>query len=154
MRLLLLSCVAFGQTDFRTEIPEIYASTLSAMRTAETKGDIERLVDEMDAPEWLGALPTGATLTRADAISSLQGLLRVPAKDRPAPKQQMLYLAENGWRVVAVYWIYAVVKDRPVGSMARDTWVRTSRGWRRLRHEKLFPERPLDETALPSVRNP
>lgn len=150
MRAMLLAfagCAAYAQGDFKEEIPKIYASTFSALREAKTKAEIERMVDAIDVPEWLGTLPTGATLTRPAAVSSLMGLLEVAPENRPIPRQQIIYLAENGWSVVAVYWVYAEVGERLVGSMARDTWARTARGWRRVRHEKFFPDRPLVENG-------
>ncbi len=145
MLLLFAVCAAFAQADYRDEIPKIYASTFAAMREAKTKADIERLVNAIDVPEWRGTLPSGATLTRPAAVSSLMGLLEVAPEHRPIPRQQMIYLAENDWSVTAVYWVYGEVGERLVGSMARDTWVRTARGWRRVRHEKIFPDRPLVE---------
>lgn len=147
MILVFLGSLAFAQADSREEITGIYASTFTALREAKTKSDIERLVDAIDVPEWIGSLPTGATLTRADAVTSLMGLLAVAPENRPVPRQQMVYLAETGWNVVAVYWVYGAMGERLVGSMARDTWVRTPRGWRRMRHEKLFPDRALIENG-------
>lgn len=150
MRALLLAfaaCAAFAQADYKEEISKTYASTFTALREAKTKADIERMVDAIDVPEWVGSLPSGATITRAAAISSLMGLLEVAPENRPVPKQQMIYLAENGSSVIAVYWVYGEVGERLVGSMARDTWVRTARGWRRVRHEKFFPDRPLVENG-------
>jgi hypothetical protein len=150
MRTLLLAiagCAVYAQADYTDAIPKIYASTFSALREAKTKADIERMVDAIDVPEWLGTLPNGATLTRPAAVSSLMGLLEVAPENRPIPRQQMIYLAENGWNAVAVYWVYGTAGERLVGSMARDTWVRTARGWRRIRHEKLFPDRPLMENG-------
>ncbi len=32
-----------------------------------------------------------------------------------------------------------------IGSLYRDTWVQTPAGWRRIRQEKFFPDRPLLE---------
>ena len=60
------------------------------------------------------------------------------------PRQQIVYMTETGWNVLVVYWVYRQSESRLIGSLARDTWVRTARGWRRIRHEKFFPDGPLD----------
>ena len=139
-----LACgVAQSQDDFRREITKTYEATFSAMRQIKTKADLQQMVDAIDVPEWQGNLPSGEIMTRSEAIASLMGLLSVPLENRPVLHQQMLYMAETGWSAYAVYWIYREAGDQLIGSIARDTWARTPQGWRRIRHEKLFPDRPL-----------
>lgn len=125
------------------EIEKVYEATLAAMRQVRTKADVEKMVEAIDAPEWQGHLPSGGILTRPEATTSLVGLLAVPPESRPVPSRQVLYASETSWAVSVLYWIYRENGDQLVGSLARDTWARTPRGWRRIRHEKLFPERPL-----------
>lgn len=125
------------------EIEKVYEATFTAMRQARTKLDIEKMVEAIDVPEWQGHLPSGGILTRPDATASLMGLLAVSPESRPVPRLQVLYAAATSWNVSVLYWIYRENGDQLVGSLARDTWASTPRGWRRIRHEKLFPERPL-----------
>lgn len=142
--LMLFMCTtANSQDDFRQSITRAYETVFSAMREVKTKAELQQMVDAIDVPEWQANLPAGETMTRAEAIASLTGLLAVPPESRPVPRQQILYMTETGWSVLAVYWIYRPAGDVLVGSLARDTWVRTSQGWRRIRHEKFFPDRPL-----------
>ncbi len=141
---VLIGCgVVQGQGDFRQEITKTYEATFSAMRQVKTKADLQKMVDAIDVPEWQSSLPTGEIMTRPEAVASLMGLLNVPPENRPVPRQQMVYMSETGWSAFAVYWIYREAGDQLIGSLARDTWARTPQGWRRIRHEKLFPDRPL-----------
>jgi hypothetical protein len=143
--LLLAFTAASGEEDFRQAITNSYAAAFSAMRQAKTKSDIEKMVGAMDAPEWVASLPAGETMTRSEAINLLGGLLAIPAEKRPIPNQQVVYMTETGWNALVLYWVYRQAENRLIGSLARDTWVRTAQGWRRIRHEKFFPDRPLME---------
>ena len=146
--LMSLTCgIANSQDDFRWAITKVYEATFSAMRQIKTKAELQQMVDAIDVPEWQANLPSGEIMTRSEAITALTGLLAVPTENRPVPHQQMLYMTETGWSAFAVYWIYRRVGDTLVGSLARDTWARTPQGWRRIRHEKLFPDRPLVENG-------
>ena len=141
---VMICCAeAVSQDNFRQEITKTYESTFSAMRQIKSKAELEQMVDAIDVPEWQSLLPSGGIMTRPEAIAELTGILAVPPENRPVPRQQMLYMSETGWSAFAVYWIYRQSGDQLIGSLARDTWARTPRGWRRIRHEKLFPDRPL-----------
>ena len=142
--LLIARAGAFGEEDFKQAIMNSYAATFAAMRQAKTKSDIDMMVDAIDAPEWVASLPAGETMTRPEAVALLGGVLAIPAEKRPMPRQQIVYMTETGWNVLVVYWVYRQSESRLIGSLARDTWVRTARGWRRIRHEKFFPDGPLD----------
>jgi hypothetical protein len=113
-----------------------------------------RIVGGMDAPEWTGSLPTGETMTRAEAIASLEGLLAIPPEKRPVPTLDFLYVRETGWNVLAVYWVYRQSERQTVGSLVRDTWVRAAPGLRRIRHEKFFPDRVLIDDGKPVILPP
>jgi hypothetical protein len=143
-----------AQPDTKTIITGMYGSTVRAMREARTAADMERLMNAMDAPEWLGELPAGTTLTRSDAAKMMEQLLSVPPEKRPIPEFHFLYFKENGWNARAIYWVYARSENRIVGSLARDTWVRTAQGWRRIRHEKLLPDQLLAEGGKALVLPP
>ncbi len=152
---LLLSRAAFGaDEDIKKTIQNLYASTLAAMKEAKTKDDIARIVNGMDAPEWVGNLFNGETITRADALAGLEPLLAIPPEKRPVPSLDFLYVKETGWNVLVVYWVYRQTEHQMVGALARDTWVRTAPGWRRIRHEKILPDQVLVDDGKPVILGP
>lgn len=141
---LLLAHGCLSQnTHVRDLIEQKYTLTMNSLRNARTRADIERIVNEIDVPEWVASLPAGETVTRLEAIATLEPLLSIPPEKRPIPRQQFLYMTETGWNALVVYWVYRESEGRLIGSLARDTWVQTAQGWKRIRHEKLFPDRPL-----------
>ena len=145
---LLLVCQCMAQESHLQDlIEQKYAASMNSLRNARTTSDIEKLVSEMDVREWVASLPAGETMTRSEAITTLQGLLSIPPEKRPIPHQQILYMTETGWNALIVYWVYRESNHQLVGSLARDTWVQTAQGWKRIRHEKLFPDRPLVENG-------
>ena len=71
--------------------------------------------------------------TVKDLYASSQAALRTastkeePASDkRPLPKLDFLYIRQTGWNVLVVYWNSRRSGNRVVGSLYRDTWVRTA----------------------------
>ena len=141
---LVFPLAAFGaDEDVPKTIRDLYNATFASMKQAKTKEDLARMVSAMDAPEWVGNSPDGETLTRVQSLALLEPILAIPSDERPAPKLDFVYVKETGWNVLVVYWAYSQTEHQLVGSMARDTWVRTGQGWRRIKHEKLFPNRPL-----------
>jgi hypothetical protein len=62
-----------------------------------------------------------------------------------------VYIQQTGWNVLVVYWNSRRSGTRVIGSLYRDTWVRTADGWRRIRQEKFFPDRPLLEDGKPVI---
>jgi len=129
--------------DARAAIQSIYAATLTGMRDAKTKEDIARVVNGIDVPEWVSLLYNGQTMVRAQAIRELEGLLAIAPEKRPEFRMDILYWNETAAGVRVVYWAYGERGNELAGSMARDSWARTPSGWRRLRHEKFLPDRPL-----------
>lgn len=117
MLLIACACVS-GEEDFKQTILNSYAATFSAMRQAKTKTEIETMVEAMDAPEWVGTLPAGETMTRPEAIALLGGLLAIPPEKRPIPRQQIVYMTETSWNVLVVYWVYGQAENRLIGSLA------------------------------------
>jgi hypothetical protein len=152
--LLFLTAAFGGDEDIAKTIKDLYASTLSAMKNAKTKEDIQTIVNGMDVPEWVGISPTGETQTRAETLTSLEPLLAVPPEKRPVPTLDFLYVKETGWNVLVLYWVYAKTEHQIVGSLARDTWVRTASGWRRIRHEKFLPNQVLVDDGKPVILPP
>ena len=98
----------------------VYASTINAMTDPKTKDDIARIVNGVDAPEWISSLPMGETIDSRNAM----------------------------------YWVYRQSEHQMVGSLVRDTWVRTALGLRRIRHEKVFPDRVLVDDGKPVILPP
>jgi hypothetical protein len=146
---------AFGADENIIQtIKDMYTSTLNAMKNAKTKDDIQTLVNGMDVPEWVGISPTGETQTRAESLVSLEPLLAIPPEKRPVPTLEFLYVKETGWNVLVVYWVYRQSEHQMVGSLVRDSWVRTAQGLRRIRHEKFFPDRVLVDDGKPIVLPP
>ena len=149
---MLATLSSSAQTpSLQLSIQKKYDEALVAMHNAKTKADIENAVDRMDVPEWVANLPDGTTMTRPQSQEMLLGLLAVPPEKRPTVSQHIIYLNKTGWNILVVYWVFRPSTDGLVGSLARDTWVETSQGLRRIRHEKLFPDRPLIEQGKPVV---
>ena len=96
-------------------------------------------------------MPAGETWTLADILKEGEAGLQVPPEKRPLPKMDFVYIRETGWNVLVVYWMSRHSGTRVVGSLYRDTWVRTADGWRSIRQEKFFPDRPLIEDGKPVI---
>jgi hypothetical protein len=141
--LLGTAAAAEASDEAQQAIQATYASTFAAMRQAKTKDDIVRIVNGINAPEWVGKMPAGETLTREDVLKEGEAALEIPPEKRPIPKMDIVYTRETGWNLLVVYWMYHQSGEKIVGSLARDTWVRTAQGWRRISLEKFFPDRPL-----------
>jgi hypothetical protein len=147
--ILFCSTVLAADEDVKKTIQDLYASTLNAMKNAKTKDDIQTIVNGIDVPEWVGISPAGETQTRAESLAALEPLLAIPPEKRPTPTLDLLYVKETGWNILAVYWVYRQTEHQMVGSLVRDTWVRTPAGLRRIRHETFFPDRVLVDGGKP-----
>jgi hypothetical protein len=141
--MVVLRCAAQAQDVLPSAISSLYEAALSAMQSSKSAQDINRMVEAMDSPDWVGVAPTGEKTSREQAEKQLLGLLSIPVGQRPIPGRKIVFVSESGSRTLAVYWVYRTTGDGPVGSMVRDTWIQTGTGWRRSMHEKLFPDRLL-----------
>lgn len=121
-----------------------------AAREARTKEDLARAMSTF-APEWVGNMPAGETLTLADVLKEGESILAVPPEKRPLPKLDFVYIRETGWNVLAVYWNSRSVGTQVIGALYRETWVRTPNGWRQVKKEKFFPDRPLLVDGKPVI---
>ncbi len=150
--ILVLICGGLSGADESVEktIKDLYASSQAALRTARTKDELARALNTF-APEWVGNMPAGETLTLADLMKEAEGVLAIPPEKRPLPKMDFVYIRRTGWNVLVVYWNSRRSGTRVVGSLYRDTWVQTADGWRRIRQEKFFPDRPLLEDGKPVI---
>ena len=150
--ILVFACGALLGADETVEktIRDLYASSQAALRTARTREELAPALNTF-APEWVGNMPAGETLTFADLAKEAEGALAIPPEKRPLPKLDFLYIRQTGWNVLVVYWNSRRSGNRVVGSLYRDTWVSTAGGWRRIRQEKFFPDRPLLEDGKPMI---
>jgi hypothetical protein len=82
---------------------EISIPHLKEHLEARTKADIARALDTF-APEWVGNMPAGETLTFADLVKEGEAGLAIPPEKRPLPKMDIIYVRETGWNVLVVYW--------------------------------------------------
>ena len=140
---VLFRGAAQAQEILPPAISSVYDATLSAMQSSKSRQDIIRMVETMDSSDWVGLAPTGEKMSRSQAETQLLGLLTVPAGKRPIPQQKLVYVSDSGSRALVVYWVYRTTEAGSVGSMVRDSWIKTQAGWRRSMHEKLFPDRLL-----------
>jgi hypothetical protein len=153
-RLMLLSLICTGlmaaDESVEKTIKDLYASSEAALRTARSKEELAAALRTF-APEWVGNMPAGETLTLADVQKEVEAGLAIPPEKRPLPKRDFVYIKETGWNVLVVYWQSRRSGTRVIGSLYRDTWVRGADGWRRIRQEKFFPDRPLLEDGKPVI---
>jgi hypothetical protein len=139
-----------GQGDVIDLIKSMYSVSQEVMRDARSKEDMARALATF-APEWIGLMPAGETLTLADLRKDADTLLAIPPERRTLPKVDFVFVRQTGWNVLAVYWNYRVSGSQVIGSLYRDTWVQTTNGWRRIRQEKIFPDRPLFQEGKPVI---
>jgi hypothetical protein len=152
---VMLFCCALSAADENVEktIRDLYASSQDAAREARTMEDVVRALSTF-APEWVGNMPAGETLTFADLLKEGQNGIAASPEKRPMPQMDFVYIRQTGWNVLAVYWSYRRSGTRLVGSLYRDTWVQTSKGWQRVRLEKFFPDRTLIDDGKPVILPP
>jgi hypothetical protein len=155
MRLLVISfliasasCAA--ENSVEQTIRGLYESSRAAARNARTREEMRRALDTF-APEWVGNPPAGETLTLADLMKEAESALAIPPEKRPMPQMDFVYIRETGWNVLVVYWNSRRVGNQVIGSLFRDTWTRTASGWKRIRQEKFFPDRPLLSDGKPAI---
>ena len=154
--LLVLQCGVRAQSDPEAAIKRMYAKTLDEMQKATTAGEIDRIVNAMDSPDWLSINADGSRLTRQDAKRELVRSLAGPRGAQPTI--DLLWFNQAGSSATGVAWVFG--KSQTIdtngqfgpkgarhkvlaGALVRDTWILTSEGWRRRMHEKIFPNRVL-----------
>ena len=150
MTLMLSGGPAAADEKVEQTIRALDDSSRAAAREARTKEEMRRALGTF-APEWVGNMPAGETITLADLVKEAESALSIPPEKRPLPEMDFVYIRETGWNVLAVYWNSRRSGTRVIGSLIRDTWVRTSAGRQRICTEKLFPDRPLMEDGKPVI---
>jgi hypothetical protein len=156
-------------------VTTLYRNTFAALHNAKTKEDIAKMVDAMEAPDWVSIDPNGYTvLTRDQEVRQLEDFLNVPPEKRPSNPLEILWLHEESWKITVVDLVHSGVQGSAAlpefrskemfgpnaearfvlaGSLVRDTFARTPQGWRRIRHEKLLPDQ-FQRIQGDSVLNP
>jgi hypothetical protein len=173
---LILAQCALAQPGLDV-VKEYYKQTLAALRQAKTKDDLTKLVETLDAPDWVSIDPAGFVVqTRAQTAIALEPFLKIAPEKRPLPNIEVLWVHDEPWRVTAVSIVlgpHVTVPSPPraaskstfgsatqphfmlAGSLIRDTFARTAEGWRRIKHEKLLPDQlrvPSEESVVPAPR--
>jgi len=154
--LLSLQGVVGAQSDAQRAILSMYTRTLDGMQKATTAGDIERIVNAIDTPDWVSINADQTRLTRDDAKRELVRSLSGPRAAQPTI--DILWFNQAGNAATVVAWVFGksqiadaagefgpkgTAHEVLAGALVRDTWMLTSDGWRRRMHEKIFPNRIL-----------
>ena len=146
--IVILTLFAMGiwaaEENVEKTIRDLYAASDSALRAVRTRKDLDQVLSTF-APEWVGNMPAGETITLADLVKEGEAALSIPPEKRSLPEREFVYIKQTGWNVLAVYWNFRRTGTKIVGALYRDTWAQTPFGWRRIRQEKFFPDRPLTE---------
>ena len=158
---LLLGGVVYGQQQAKEDaeilstVKSIYLANLVALREAKTLEDMKKLADGMDAPEWVSVDRFGRTvMTRRDVDRELGSMLSIPG-DRRVMGLEVIWAERAGDRMIVVGWMMPNEIQRVDtsgeygekgathrlmrGTLYKDFFVETPKGWRRVRHEKLLP---------------
>lgn len=165
--LLLFAQFAWAQSGLDV-VKAYYMQALSGVQQARTKDDLKKLVETLDAPDWVSINPTGSVAaTRTQTPAALEPLLAIEPGKRPRSTVEVLWVHEEPWRVTAVSIVLSpdvMVPSPPraaskstfgtatqphfllAGILIRDTFARTAEGWRRIKHEILLPY----EFSMPS----
>lgn len=174
---LILAQYAWAQPGLGV-VKEYYKQTLSGLQQAKTKDELTKLVEALDAPDWVSIDPAGFVVqTRAQTAVALEPLLTIAPGKRPLPNIEVLWVHDEPWRVTAVSIVLGpnvTVPPTPpraaskstfgsaaqphfslAGSLVRDTFARTAEGWRRIKHEKILPDQfrvPSEESIVPAPK--
>src|SRR5258706_2439106 len=77
-------------------IRDLYASSQAAVRDARTTGDLRKALDSF-APEWVGNMPAGETITLEFLLKEGASLLAIaPEKRPPLPQIDFVYIRGTG----------------------------------------------------------
>jgi hypothetical protein len=133
----------------------IYARSFTALRAAKTLDDLKKLSDDLDSPDWISVDRFGRTiLTRKDAERELESMLALPP-ERRVTEMDIFWAERDSDRLTVVAWMMPNVSERidsdgdfgpkdakhrlMRGTLVRDIFQDTDKGWRRIRHDKLVP---------------
>lgn len=157
-----------AQDAIKDTLQGIYSQTMTAMRTAKTRAEIERIVRQTDMPVLtnIGEYGHVSTSTRAQTVHDLEEVIAQPKREKWDVR--IIWAFRDQDRATAVAWVYTKPENADgeqndgkkgvghsvvFGTIVRDKWVLTRDGWRRGSHQKIFPDRFLvgagQETILP-----
>jgi hypothetical protein len=159
--LAVLVGVAFGQQPPRQDAAtlelakSIYSRAMTALQEAKTMDDMKKLADDLSSPDGISVDRFGRTiLTRKEADGELASMLALPP-ERRVTQMDILWAEQNSDRMIVVAWVLPNeveqidtegdfgakgTKHRLTrGTLIRDIFQRTGTGWRRIQHDKLFP---------------
>ena len=87
-------------------VTTLLRNTFAAVHNAKTKEDIAKLVDDLEAPDWVSIDPNGYTvLTYDEEVRTLEGFLSVDPDKRPSNSIEVLWVHAEPWRIAAVYLV-------------------------------------------------
>jgi hypothetical protein len=128
----------------RKEIEAGYDRAIRAMREAKAPEDLDAMTQRMDSPKWVSIVNDGTPQHWAD----VRGYLIAALGHLDNTTIRIVKFTLDGDRAVVIARAGASKdvngNDRSRYSLVRDTWVKTSVGWRRKMHEKPAPGK-LDE---------
>jgi hypothetical protein len=174
---LFLTFAQFASAQSGLDVVKAYyKQALSGVQEAKTKEDLTKLVETLDAPDWVSINPTGlVAATRAQTPAALEPLLAIEPGKRPRSTVEILWVHEEPGRITAVSIILSPESTLPsppqavskstfgsdnqphfllAGILIRDTFARTAEGWRRIKHEILLPYEfnvPSEESVVSAL---
>ena len=137
LALCLLPLFRADDASVRNEIQATYDRALRAQRTAKSAEDLDANQRMIDTSDWVSIVndgpPQGWAEVRKNAIATLSHPeeLAIKIVKFTLVGDRAIVIA----RVGPPQDVAADNRDRTV--LIRDTWIKTSAGWRRKLHEKL-----------------
>jgi len=156
---LLLFAPDESLLEIRNQIVAAYQQSLDAL----TRGDADRAL-QIDTEDWVGITPGQPPLLRRDRdayvrqdIASQKPPAGWAAIWKPDYEHSgtstgiQIYDVKVEGKTATVLCLVGSTKDHVwTGSHVRDTWIQTSQGWKRSRHQKLT----VNERLVDGKRSP
>jgi hypothetical protein len=138
--LLLLPFLRADDQSVFNEIQGTYDRAIRGQLTAKTPEDLDANERLIDTPDWVSIVNDGSPQHWADLRGGVIATLGHPGDITI----KILKLTVSGDRAVVIARVGAPKDvsgdgDRSRTALIRDTWVKTSVGWRRKMHEKPAP---------------
>jgi hypothetical protein len=138
--LLMVPFLRADDPSVFNEIQATYDRTIRGQLTAKTPEDLDANERLIDTPDWVSIVNDGSPRRWVDLRGGLIATLGHPED----VTIKILKLTVTGDRAVVIARVGAPKDvsgdgDRSRTALIRDTWVRTSVGWRRKMHEKPAP---------------
>ena len=135
---------------------EIYRKSFTALRDANTIEDMRRISGELDSPDWVSVDRFGRRIltTPQDRDKEFESMLSIP-KERRVSILDIVWAERDSSCLIVVGWMMPYettmvdesgeygpkgTKHRlKRGTLIRDIFVNSEKGWRRISHDKLLP---------------